>query len=156
MKDYKSELTGNRIVINPASFGESVRLKNVLFGELKSHSLGLKLIGNTNDLLNKEIDFTALLDFLKDVLIGVDISDDVNAALWACLKHCTYQTTYRIDADLFDKVPEAREDYYEIIFTCIEENLRPFIKCLVSKWKTLAPKIGESQALNVIFQQMNA
>lgn len=153
MKDFKSELTGNRIVINPASFGEVLKLKNVLFGELKSHSLGLKLTGNTNELLNKEIDFTAVLDFLKDVLIGADISEEVDAALWACLKNCTYQTTYRIDKDLFDKVPEAREDYYEIIISCIEENLRPFIKSLVSKWSTLAPKLGESQALSVIFQQ---
>ena len=91
MKDFKSELTGNRIVINPASFSEAIRLKNVLFGELKSHSLGLKLTGNTNELLQKEIDFTAVLDFLKNVLIGADISEDVNSALWACLKHCTYQ-----------------------------------------------------------------
>lgn len=153
MKDFKSELTGNRIVINPASFSEAIRLKNVLFGELKSHSLGLKLAGNTNELLQKEIDFTSVLDFLKDVLIGADISEDVNNALWDCLKHCTYQTTYRIDESLFDKVPAAREDYYEIIISCIEENLRPFIKSLVSKWKTLAPKIGESQALSLLFQQ---
>lgn len=154
MKDFKSELTGNRIVINPASFSEVKRLKNVLFGELRSHSLGLKLTGNTNELLNKEIDFTALLDFLKNVLIGADISENVESALWDCLKHCTYKTTYRIDEGLFDQVPEAREDYYEIIISCIEENLKPFIKSLVSKWRTLALKLGESQALSLLFQQM--
>lgn len=153
MKDFKSELTGNRIVINPASFAEAKKLKNVLFSELKNNSLGLKLTGNT-DFLNKEIDFTALLDYLKDVLINVDISENVDKALADCLKHCTYQTTYRIDESLFDKIPEAREDYYEIMISCIEENLRPFIKSLVSKWRTLAPKLGESQALSVIFQQM--
>ena len=76
----------------------------------------------------KDIDFSAMLDFLKDVVIGADISEDVEAALWACLKHCTYQTAHRIDEELFDKVPAAREDYYEIIISCIEENLRPFIK----------------------------
>lgn len=156
MKDFKSENTGNRIVINPAPFGEVKKLKNVLFKELKEHSLGLRLAGSNNDLLNKDIDFSALLDFLKDVLIGADISEDVETALWACLKHCTYQTAHRIDEDLFDKVPEAREDYYEIIISCIEENLRPFIKSLVSKWKTLAQKLGENQALSVIFQQMIA
>lgn len=155
MKDFKSENTGNRIVINPASFSEAIKLKNVLFAELKTHSLGLKLTGNTTELINKDIDFTSVLDFLKNVLIGADISEDVNNALWVCLKHCTYQTTYKIDESLFDKVPEAREDYYEIIISCIEENLKPFIKSLVSKWKTLAPKLGESQALSVIFQQMS-
>ena len=70
------------------------------------------------------------------------------------LKTLHLSTTYRIDESLFDKVPAAREDYYEIIISCIEENLHPFIKSLVSKWKTLAPKIGESQALSVVFQQM--
>lgn len=154
MKDFKSELTGNRIVINPASFGEVKKLKNVLFNEIRNQPLGLKLVGNTNNVLDKTIDFTAVIDFFKNVLIGADISEEIETALWACLKHCTYQTTYRIDEDLFDKVPEAREDYYEIIISCIEENLTPFIKSLVSKWKTLAPKLGESQALNVIFQQM--
>ena len=114
----------------------------------------MKLVGNTNDILNKTIDFTAVIDFLKNIFISADISEDIEAALYACLKHCTYQTTYRIDESLFDKIPEAREDYYEIIISCIEENLTPFIKSLVSKWKTLAPKLGESQALSVIFQQM--
>lgn len=156
MKDFKSDLTGNRIVINPASFVEAKNLKNVLFSQLKNNSLGIKLTGNTSELLNKEMDLTALLDYLKDVLIGADISEDVEKALWECLRHCTYQTTYKIDESLFDKVPEAREDYYEIIISCIEENLKPFIKSLVSKWSTLAPKLGENQALNVIFQQMTA
>ena len=156
MKDFKSENTGNRIVINPAPYCEAKKLKNVLFSEIRKYPLGLKLTGNSNELANKEIDLTALFDFLKNVLISADISEDVEDALWACLKHCTYQTTYRIDESLFDNVPAAREDYYEIIISCIEENLTPFIKSLVSKWKTLAPRLGNSQALNVIFQQMIA
>ena len=155
MKDFKSELTGNRIVINPAPFGEVKKLKNVLFNELKKNQLGIKLTGDTQNLLDRNLDFTAMIDFIKNVLIGVDISEDVESVLWECLKHCTYQTTYRIDETLFDKVPEAREDYYEIIISCIEENLTPFIKSLVSKWQTLAPKLGESQALNVIFQGLS-
>lgn len=155
MKDYKSELTGNRIVINPASFAEAIKLKNTLFAEIKKYPLGLKLSGASNNLLEKDIDFTALIDFLKNVLVGADISEEINTALWDCLKHCTYQTAHRIDANLFDKVPEAREDYYDIIISCIEENLTPFIKSLVSKWQTISPKLGASQTLSVLFQAAN-
>ena len=61
----------------------------------------------------------------------------------------------KITLDLFDTNPEIREDEYEIKLKCIEENFRPFVKSLASQWSILAPKIGESQALNVILAQMN-
>lgn len=156
MKDFKAENTGNRIVINPASFAEARKLKDVLISQLKKYPIGLKLSGGSTDFINKDIDFTAVIDFLKNILVEIDTSEELNNALWACLKHCTYQTTHVIDENLFDTVPEARADYYEIMISCIEENLSPFIKSLVSKWKTLAPKLGENQLLGAIFQEVKA
>jgi hypothetical protein len=69
-----------------------------------------------------------------------------------------YDGTRKINEDLFDDEQykeKIREDYYEIYFKCIEVNLAPFIKSLVSMWKTLAPKIGENPTLNVILAQMS-
>lgn len=153
MRDFKAQNTGNRVVINPAPFKSATNLKKVLLKEIKSNSIGLKISGNEN-ILDKNIDFTGVIDFLKDVLIGADISDEVNASIYECLEYCTYKTTEKITEDLFDRIPEAREDYYEIIIACIEENLQPFIKSLVSQWSILAPKLGKSQALNVLFATM--
>lgn len=155
MRDFETKNTRNRVVINPAPYKTAIMLKNVLLGEVKNNVLGLKITGKTENVLEKEIDFTACIDFIKNVLIGADISENINKVIFDCLKYCTYNTVEVINENLFDKIPEAREDYYEIIIACIEENLKPFMKSLASEWSTLAPKLGESQLLSVIFQKMN-
>lgn len=155
MKDFQTQNTGSRVVINSAPYKIVTNLKRVLLQEIKNNVIGLKISGESNNVFEKTIDFTGCFDFLKNVIIGVDTSPEVNNAIFDCLKYCTYNTTEKIDEGLFDKCQEAREDYYEIIISCIEENLRPFIKSLVSEWSILAPKLGESQALNVILAQMS-
>lgn len=155
MKDFTTQNGGARVVINPAPYKTVVRLKKVLLQEIKNNSIGLKIVGGNEALVKKELDFTGCIDFIKNALIGAEISDEVNNVIFECLSYCTYQTTNKIDEELFDKFPDAREDYYEIIISCIEENLQPFIKSLVSEWSTLAPRLGESQALNVLLAQMS-
>lgn len=138
MKDFKATNTGNRIVINCATIKDVQALKNVILKELKNNPIGLQLEKNSQDLLQREIDFTGIIDFAKNTLIGIDTSQEFHDALYNCLKYCTYKTTYKIDESLFDneQVPEAREDYYEIMFACVWENLRPFSKSLLSVLKT--------------------
>lgn len=156
MKDFNTQNTGNRVIINPAPYKTVLNLKKVLLKEIKQNSLGLKITGAEDNIFDKSLDFTGVIDFLKNAIIGADISDEVYSAIMECLKNCTYNTTERIDENLFDKMPEAREDYYEIVIACIEENLKPFIKSLASQWSILAPKLGENQALNVLLAQMNS
>lgn len=138
MKDFKSSITGNRIVINCASMKEVQKLKQVILTELKNSPFSFKLNGKTDDIMEKDVDLSGIIEFMKNSLIGIDTSEDFQVALYDCLKHCTYKNTYKINEDLFDNedVPEAREDYYEIVFACVEENLRPFMKSLSSVWKT--------------------
>ena len=78
--------------------------------------------------------------------------EDFEEAIFNCLQYCTYKSTYKIDRDLFDneQIPEAREDYYEIIYLCVEENLRPFIKSLISTWKTHIKGEKINQLLNIM------
>lgn len=154
MRDFKATNTGNRVVINSASMADVKRLKLAILTEIRKSPLGIKLVGKTDDILEKEISFDGAIDFIKNTIIGLDTSEAIDSAVNACLEYCTYKTTYRINEALFDDLKEAREDYYEIVFACIEENLRPFIKSLVSMWKTLAPKLGESQALKHVLQTM--
>lgn len=154
MLEFNATNTGKRIVINNATFREVLQLKKTLLNELSKQPIGLKIINNNTSFLEKELDFTECVDFLKNILIGADTSQEVETAIFECLKHCTYDTTNRIDESLFDRIPDARADYYEIVIKCIEENLKPFFKSLASLWKTLTPKLGESQALNAILATM--
>ena len=138
MKEFKATNTGNKVIINCAKVKEVQRLKQVILNEVKKNPIGIKLIGQGPSVLEKELDFTGILDFIKDTLISIDTSEEFNEAIFNCLQYCTYKTVYKIDEALFDndEIPEAREDYYEIILACVEENLRPFLKSLISMWKT--------------------
>lgn len=139
MKEFNAKNTGNKVVINTASFKDVQRLKQVILNEFKKSPIGVKLIGKDKTLFEKDIDFTGVIDFIKDTIIGIETSEEFNEAIFDCLQYCTYKKVYKIDEALFDNeaVPEARDDYYEILIACIEENLRPFIKSLISTWKTL-------------------
>jgi hypothetical protein len=155
MKEIKATNTGNKIIINPAPTREVLRLKQVIFQELIKQPLGLKIKEgqqNIQDVLQKEVDATGIMEFIKNVVLSIDTSDDFLEAVFDCLKYCTYKSTYKIDMDLFDdkSVPEAREDYYEIIISCIEENLRPFGKSLISMWKTLISTGRIAQLLSIM------
>ena len=152
-KEVKLQNSGKMLIINTATTAEVKYLKNALLEELKQYPLGLKLLGNTQSIFDKQVDFTSVFDFIKNVLISIDISETAENAIFDCLKHCVYDKTHKVTQDLFDEVEEAREDYYEIIFACIEENLKPFIKSLVSMWKIHAEKLGKSQLLNMILSQ---
>ena len=138
MKQFKAQNTGNKVIINCATLDETKKLKQAIIEELKKSPLGLKIIGQSKDLFEKEVDVTGVIEFIKNVLLGIDCSDEFDSAVFQCLRHCTYKDVYKIDKELFerDRCPEAREDYYEIIIACVEENLRPFLKSLVSLWKT--------------------
>lgn len=152
MKEFKATNTGNKIIINCAKTREVQRLKNVILKEMKKSPIGIKLTGGENTFFEKEMDFTGVIDFIKDTLISIETSDEFNEAIFECLKYCTYKTVYKIDEALFDneQVPEAREDYYEIIIACLEENLRPFFKSLISMWKTHTNIVESIQKLSIM------
>lgn len=151
MKEFNATNTGNRVVINCANMNEAMQLKNVIFNEIKKSPLGLKLTADKNSILESELDIASILEFIKNILLSIDSSEAFEEAIFNCLRHCTYKSTFKIDKDLFDnqQVQEAREDYYEIVYYCVEENLRPFFKSLVSVWKILLQNNTIAQVLNV-------
>lgn len=152
MKEFKAANTGNKVKINCASTKDVLKLKQVIAKELIKHPIGLKLQeGGGKDLFERDIDLSGIIEFIKNTLLSLDGSDEFNEVVFECLKYCTYKDVYKIDLELFDNktVPEAREDYYEIILTCVEENLRPFLKSLVSTWKTHIQTGKIAQLLNL-------
>ena len=138
VKEFKGQ-TGKRIVINVASFKESAQLKACIAKELLNQNID---IGNADSLagLKDELNNSVpkLLNTAKNLLLSCEVSEEFNKALFACLQHCTYDGI-QVREILFDDVPEAREDYYTIVFECIKENILPFFKGLLSKLKTLNP-----------------
>lgn len=124
------------IDIKPASFKEACNLKKAVAKGLMGKDLGL---GNANLMDIK-------LDSILQLLVDIDTSDDFEKAILECLKCCVYDKggkNLKITAQLFDDIPEVREDYYEIITKCCEENLRPFFKSLASEFKTRLAMIPE-------------
>lgn len=151
MKEFIASNTGKTVRINVAPFALGIELKNELLKLVKEQTLAGTIKVDKADLLDKEIDVTKVLDFVKNALIGMETSKSVQDIIEKCLSYCTYDGVHKINTPLFDTIcPDAREDYYEIIIACIEENLRPFMKSLVSAWKVNAPKLGNFQNLLVI------
>ena len=143
-KEFKGQ-TGKRIVINVANFKESAQLKACIAKELLKQNID---IGNADSLagLKDELNNSVpkLLNTAKNLLLSCEVSEEFNKALFDCLRHCTYDSI-QVREQLFDDVPEAREDYYMIVFECIKENILPFFKGLLSKLKTLNPTKESNQ-----------
>ena len=152
MKDFITKNGQKRVVINCATMQEVIELKREILKQIKDHKIGSDLIsGNAKDLLEKDINIGQIIDFFKNVLISMDVSQELENAIYKCLSHCTYDTVHVINMDLFDNIcPDARQDYYEIIIACIEENLKPFMKSLASSWTILQPKLGNIPTLSAI------
>lgn len=123
--EYKSE-SGAKVVINPADWRDAVALKSAIAKELSKSDLSIDI-----ETISKSQDIT---EFVKLFLV-LDSSDVVYAAVFKCLIRCTYKGE-KIEEATFEDL-EAREDYYEIVFNCIKENISPFFKGLRSRFSQL-------------------
>lgn len=137
--EFVTQNGGVTVEVKAASFKDASNLKKAVAKGLKGNNLGLDG-ANISDIK---------LDSIIQLLIDIDTSEDFERALLECLKYCIYDKggkNLKINVNLFDDIPEAREDYYEIITKCCEENLRPFFKSLVSEFNhRLATIPSESQ-----------
>ena len=131
MKEFKG-YNGAKIVINEASWGDVRKLKKVLAIELLKLGIDIdkEFLGQSEENLMVG---SKLFQLLKDVYLTLEASDDFNDEIINCLQYCTYDNI-QIKEHLFDDKPEAREDYYDMVIGCLEVNLSPFIKKVLSKF----------------------
>lgn len=133
---------GNKnLTIKAAGFQDAINLKKAVAkcmldaGVVKNLELqGLKLVN--------------LIDKIAELLFSAEMSDDFNKAVFECLKYSCIEENgikNKITPQLFDEKPELREDYYEIVSKCVEVNLSPFFKSLVTEFKTRFNQIAKSQ-----------
>lgn len=162
MLDFKATNSGKRVVINEVPMMLAIKLKKVILREVQKYPVGLKVIKALNNSRGKslnqiiadiDVDFSSVLDFVKDCLIGLDTSDDVMTTVFECLSYCTYDNVHKINEQLFDEVRESRADYYEIIHKCVECNISPFLQSLQSELNNLLGKVGSNPLMNVILTE---
>lgn len=123
---------GKTIEIKPASFQDAISLK-------KAVAKCLLDAGVVKNLDLHGLELTSLIDKIAELLFCAEISTEFEKALFDCLRVCYIEENgikNKITREIFDEKPELREDYYEIITKCAEENLRPFFKSLVTEFKT--------------------
>ena len=131
MKEFKG-YNGAKIVINEAPWGDVRKLKKVLAKELLKLGIDIdkEFLGQSEENLMVG---SKLFQLLKDVYLTLEASDDFNDEIMNCLQYCHYDNI-QIKEQLFDDKPEAREDYYDMVIGCLEVNLAPFIKKVLSKF----------------------
>ena len=126
------------LVLNEATFADCIILQSVIMEEAKKLKLDIGEI-EIEDVKGFEVtSMSKLLDNIKDLFFGLMTSDKFERIIFKCLQSCTYNGI-KITKQLFDDVPEARQDYYQIIKECIEVNLNPFLKSLTSQLSILFP-----------------
>lgn len=116
MAEYLTKKGNKKLVIGVAPWAEAKRLKSAI--ERAASRKGVTLSKEAN------------IGQLVDAMLEIDSDDAVDAALGVCLARCTYAGS-KITDTIFDNI-EARGDYYEIITSCIKENLGPLVESLHS------------------------
>ena len=132
---------GKTIEIKPASFQDAINLK-------KAVAKCLLDAGVVKNLDVQRLELAALIDKIAELLFNAETSTFFEMALFECLKSCYINENgvkIKITPQLFDEKPELREDYYEIVAKCAEENLRPFFKSLVTEFKTRFNRTAKDQ-----------
>ena len=90
MQEFKATNSKRNIVINCASYKDAVHLKKCILNEIIKYPIGLKLKGEGANVLGQDLDVTQLFDFIKNVIVSMDISDELNNAIFQCLSVCTW------------------------------------------------------------------
>lgn len=115
---YETKLPSGAILqVNAAPFADAQRLSQACAKELAP----LKISAST------ELD----LDFFKNIVCAVASSENIERALWPCLRRCLYSGV-KIDDGTFEP-EDARQDYLLVVSEVLKANVFPFWKGLLSK-----------------------
>ena len=129
-------LSGKKLVVNIANFATAIQLSQALLKCLKNADIKFD-----KDSLNS-LDFANLTE--NPMLIGafakaaLDAFTDptIDVVFWEMAKKCTYDGL-RVTEELFNNSVDARQDFYQLKFIILKENVLPFFPQLRT---TLAEK----------------
>ena len=89
MKEFKSS-TGKKIVINCASMKNAKRLRKALANELLKVNIDVGNPKDLSELSNTFKDTNKWLNIFKEILLGLETSEDFDNVINDCMKECTY------------------------------------------------------------------
>lgn len=101
--------SGAKLKVQVAPFADAKALYQAVLEEVKGVQIGASM------------DITSVF---KDLACVAFSSKKIEAALEICLKRCLYNDL-KIDKTTFDP-PEKRQDFVDVCFFCMKENLTPF------------------------------
>jgi hypothetical protein len=120
--------SGAKLSVTEAPYRDTMSLQRSLLSAVKGFPIG-------DDIMNMD------LSVLKDAILSVATSNDVEVALFRCGARATYDDV-KVTESLFDDPKmglRAREDFYEIAWKIIEVNCGPFFKQPFSRLKAVFP-----------------
>ena len=125
--------SGAKLHITVASFADALNLRKALLKCVKGLEIG-------EDIFEKNV--TAL----KDTVISMMTSDEVEQAVFKCLERVTYEGV-KITKDLFDDPQlgeKLRADFDMICWEVVKANVMPFFVQTFSKLKNLLNRNTQS------------
>lgn len=84
------------------------------------------------------------LNLIKDIICVGLSSPDIEAKLTPCMGRVLYNGQ-KITADTFEGT-KGREDYLDVCYEVIQENIRPFMKNLYAQFSPLLESVKSSLA----------
>lgn len=130
------KIEGKELKITPASFEEARRLAKAVERAVKGNKIDLP--SDIDEELSPE-----MLGGLIDAILSVDLSDEVEEALFECAKRASLGDEERITKDFFEPV-ERRKHFYPVMWEVLQANLAPFFGEAFTKLQGLAPKNADS------------
>lgn len=141
LKQTTNLLSGAELTLQAPPFGVASKLFKTVARELLAVKIDITVNpSKLKDLLERE----APMNDLKNVLCGLAGSDAVEAALWECMRRCSYNGVAIEPTKTFED-EQAREDYLAAAWEVMRFSLLPFFKGLLFASSTLAPDAGSSQ-----------
>ena len=128
--------SGKILVMDTISFELCCNIIDILLIEIKKSNIKYPQIKNLNsisDLLKlslKDLNFN-VVEFVGNSLFSLLTSKELRDLLFKAFERFTYDNI-RITRQLFDDVPEARKDYYEICYNTLKEIVQFFFPNLIS------------------------
>lgn len=124
--------SGAKMRIQVAPFKAAKQLYQMVLKEFKTMEFSMTM---EHDIL------------FKNLFCSAFSSDAIEAAVWECLKSCTYDTgegEKKISSDTFEPV-EARDDFMLACFEVVKDNIAPFWKSLWREFAQLSQLVSEME-----------
>lgn len=122
-----------RIALSP--FAESKNLYQAMLREIQKIEVSVKM---------------EMGDLCKNLFCAGFSSPEIEALLWKCFERCAYRGPkvgdqfMKIDTDTFEPA-DARADYFSVCVEVAQDNVDPFMKALIAKFKLALAMMQNTQ-----------